>query len=150
MLGSVFVAVANARHAAGAPVQRRERAALADLGPLLADGLRTLGFAVDTLLLLMAPMTPHVCAELWDRRHGTHVHEQPWPQADPALVAEATVTMVVQVDGKVRDRIEVNSSIDDATAEELALASPKVRAILGDRHPAKVVARPPRLVNIVT
>ena len=110
----------------------------------------TLDGALDAVLLMLAPMTPHVCAELWDRRHGTHVHEQRWPQADPALVAEATVTMVVQVDGKVRDRIEVNSSIDDATAEELALASPKVRAILGDRHPAKVVARPPRLVNIVT
>jgi leucyl-tRNA synthetase len=116
------------------------------------DGARTetLGFALDTLLLLMAPMTPHVTAELWARRHGgEHVHERPWPAADPAKLTVATVTMVVQVNGKVRDRIEVDAGIDAAEAERLALASEKVRSHLDGGEPRKVIARPPNLVNVV-
>jgi leucyl-tRNA synthetase len=112
---------------------------------------QTLGFAVDTLLLLSAPMTPHLTAELWARRHeGTHVHEQPWPAADPAKLAVDTVTLVVQVNGKVRDRLEVPAGIDSAEAERLALASPKVQAHLDGGEPRKVIAKPPKLVNIVT
>jgi leucyl-tRNA synthetase len=116
------------------------------------DGPRrdTLDAALDTLLLLLAPMAPHVTAELWERRRGTHVHEQPWPQADPAMLVVDTVTMVVQVDGKVRDRIEVDAGIDAAAAEELALASDKVQAHLGGQPPRKVIARPPQLVNLVS
>jgi leucyl-tRNA synthetase len=116
------------------------------------DGPRrdTLDAALDTLLLLLAPMAPHVTAELWERRRGTHVHEQPWPQADPAMLVLDTVTMVVQVDGKVRDRIEVDAGIDAAAAEELALGSDKVQAHLGGQPPRKVIARPPQLVNLVS
>jgi leucyl-tRNA synthetase len=117
-----------------------------------ADGARTdtLAFALDTLLLVMAPMTPHITAELWARRHdGDHVHERPWPTADPAKLTVATVTMVVQVNGKVRDRIEVDAGIDAAEAERLALASEKVRAHLDGGEPRKVIVRPPTLVNVV-
>jgi leucyl-tRNA synthetase len=110
----------------------------------------TLAEAVDTMLLLLAPMTPHVTAELWERRHGGHVHEQPWPQADPELVRRKAVTLVVQVNGKVRDRIEVDPAIDQAEAERLALASPRVQAELAGEAPARVVSRPPKLVNLVT
>jgi leucyl-tRNA synthetase len=107
-------------------------------------------FAVDTLLLLMAPMCPHITAELWERLHpGSHVHAQPWPEADPVLAAPNTVTMVVQVNGKVRDRLEVPADIDAAEAERLALASPRVREHLDGASPRKVVAKPPRLVNVV-
>ena len=109
----------------------------------------TLDEAVDTLLLLMAPMAPHVSAELWERRRGGHVHEQEWPVADPAKLVVDTVTMVVQVNGKVRDRIEVPAGVDAAEAEALALASEKVQAHLGGNPPRKVIARPPQLVNIV-
>ena len=64
-------------------------------------------------------MAPHITAELWARRHdGEHIHEQPWPVADPALAAVDTVTMVVQVNGKVRDRLEVPAGIDAAEAEQ--------------------------------
>jgi len=108
------------------------------------------GAAVDTLLLLLAPMTPHVTAELWERRHpGQHVHTRSWPAFDPALAAALTETMIVQVDGKVRDRIEVDAGLDEAAMLELALASPKVQAALGGTAPSKVVARPPRLLNLV-
>jgi leucyl-tRNA synthetase len=107
-------------------------------------------FAIDSLLKLMAPMVPHVTAELWERRHpGEHVHAQPWPVADPALVAAETVTMVVQVNGKVRDRLEVDAGIGEAEMERLALQSPKVAAVLEGQKPRKVVAVPPKLVNLV-
>ena len=109
----------------------------------------TLDAAVDAQLLLMAPMCPHITAELWERRRGGHVHEEPWPTADPAKLTVATVTMVVQVNGKVRDRIDVDAGIDEAEAERLALASEKVRAHLAGGEPRKVIARPPKLVNVV-
>ena len=115
------------------------------------DGARpaTLADAVDTLLLLLAPMAPHITAELWLRRRGGHVHEQPWPVADEAKLVVETVTMVVQVKGKVRDRIEVSAEIDEVEAERVAMASEKVRAHVGEGPPRKVVVRPPHLVNIV-
>ncbi|HZN14462.1 MAG TPA: leucine--tRNA ligase [Acidimicrobiales bacterium] len=106
--------------------------------------------AVDTLLLLLAPMTPHIAAELWDRRHpGEDVHAQKWPEADPDLARLQTVTMVVQVNGKVRDRIDVDPGIDDAEAERLALASEKVQETTNGAAPKKVIVKPPRLVNVV-
>ena len=105
--------------------------------------------AVDTLLLLLAPMTPHLAAEAWECRHGDHIHLRPWPVSDPALAVEETVTMVVQVNGKVRDRIEVAPDITGGEAEHLALASPKVAGELGGAPPRRVISRPPKLVNIV-
>ena len=109
----------------------------------------TLDAAVDALLLTMSPAAPHLCAELWDVRNGGHVHEQPWPEADPAKLLDETVTMVVQVNGKVRDRIEVPADIDAATAEATALASDRVSAHLGGGTPKKLIVRPPGLVNVV-
>ena len=116
-----------------------------------ADGARreTLDASIDVLLLLAAPMAPHITAELWERRNGSHVHEQDWPVADPAKLVVDSVTMVVQVNGKVRDRIEVPAGVDAAEAERLALASEKVQAFLGGKAPRKVIARPPQLVNVV-
>ncbi len=110
----------------------------------------TLDQAVDTLLLLMAPMTPHITAELWSRRHdGAHIHEQPWPEADPDLTKVATVTLVVQVNGKVKDRIEVDAEIDEAGAEKAALESDKVIEAMAGSSVKRVISRPPRLVNLV-
>ena len=100
-------------------------------------------FAIDTLLQLLAPMAPHITAELWALRHdGEHVHERPWPVADPALAAVDTVTLVVQVNGKLRDKLEVDAGIDEAEAERLALASPKVAEALGGGD-AEAGHRPP-------
>jgi leucyl-tRNA synthetase len=105
--------------------------------------------AVDTLLLLLAPMTPHLTAEAWERRHGDHIHLHPWPEADPELAAEETVTMIVQVNGKVRDRIEVSPTISGEQAEAEAIASAAVVAALEGATPRRVIVKPPRLVNIV-
>jgi leucyl-tRNA synthetase len=105
--------------------------------------------AVDTLLLLLAPMAPHLAAEAWEQRHGDHIHLRPWPVADPGLAAEESVTMVIQINGKVRDRMEVAPDITEAEAEQLALASPVVAAALDGSPPRRVIARPPKLVNVV-
>ena len=119
----------------------------------LPEGARrqTVDFAIDSLLLLLAPMAPTSTAELWERRHGegATVHAQAWPVADPELVKVETVTMVVQVNGKVRDRVEVDAGIGEEEAIALALAAPKVIDDLAGRQPRRVVARPPRLVNVV-
>jgi leucyl-tRNA synthetase len=106
-------------------------------------------FAIDTLLLLLAPMTPHITGELWERRHGTDIHKERWPEADLALAKPDTVTLIVQVNGKVRDRIGVTPDIAADEAERLALASPKVQEHLNGGDPRKVIARPPNLVNVV-
>ncbi|MGI8794263.1 MAG: leucine--tRNA ligase, partial [Acidimicrobiales bacterium] len=106
-------------------------------------------FAVDTLLLLLGPMVPHISAELWEHRHGTHVHSQAWPVAEDSMLTVETVTMVVQVNGKLRDRLEVSLDISEADAVAAALASQKVQEQLAGGEPRKVIARPPKLVNIV-
>ncbi len=108
-------------------------------------------WAVDALLRLLAPLAPHVTAEAWERRHGpgAHVHTEAWPIADPTYLEDERVTMVVQVDGKLRDRLEVASDISDEEAIAAALGSEKVRELLQGVAPARVVARPPRLVNLV-
>jgi leucyl-tRNA synthetase len=107
-------------------------------------------FAIDTLLQLLAPAAPHITAELWALRHGgDHVHERPWPVADAELAKVDSVTMVVQVNGKLRDKFDVDPAIDEAAAEALALASPKVAEALGGATPKKVIVRPPKLVNVV-
>jgi len=115
------------------------------------DGARTqtLAGAVDTMLLLLAPMCPHITAELYERRTGRLVHAQPWPTADQSQLTVATETMIVQVNGKVRDRIEVPAGVDAAEAERLALRSEKVQSFLDGGSPRKVIARPPKLVNVV-
>jgi len=107
--------------------------------------------AYDALLLLLAPMTPHVVAELWEVRHpgGDGVHAQRWPAFDPELARDEMVTMVVQVNGKVRDRLAVDPSVGDDEARALALTLPKVIDALAGREPERVVVRAPRLVNVV-
>ncbi len=109
------------------------------------------GEALSALLRLLAPLTPHVTAELWEHLWPGEpsVHLQRWPVYDPELVRQDTVTMVIQVNGKVRDRVEVDASISEADAEAMALASEKVAAALNGGSPRRVVVRPPRLVNVV-
>ncbi|HEX3567406.1 MAG TPA: leucine--tRNA ligase [Acidimicrobiales bacterium] len=105
--------------------------------------------ALDTMLLLLATMTPHVTAEAWELRHGDHIHLRSWPLSDPALAVEEQVTLVVQVNGKVRDRIEVSPDIGAQEAEALALGSPKIVESLAGQAPKRVISRPPKLVNVV-
>jgi leucyl-tRNA synthetase len=111
----------------------------------------TLDEALEAMALMLAPMAPHLTAELWEERFPERpsVHLQPWPVADPALVAEAEVTMVVQVNGKVRARLQVSPSIAEDAAAALAIGDPAVVAALKGAVPSRVVSRPPRLVNLI-
>ncbi len=106
--------------------------------------------AVDAMLLLLAPITPHIAEELWQVRGKPYsIHQQPWPQWDAAVAKEETVTLVVQINGKVRDRIEVTAGLDDETLKAMALESEKVRNWLGSEEPRKVIVVRGKLVNIV-
>ncbi len=106
--------------------------------------------AVDIYLRMMAPVTPHIAEELWAILGKPYsVHNQPWPEVDEAAAAEEQITLVVQVNGKVRDRILVPANIGEEEAKAAALASPVVQKFLGNRAPGKVVVVPGRLVNIV-
>ena len=105
---------------------------------------------VEKFLLVLAPIAPHIAEELWERTgHQYSVHQQPFPQWDEELAAEETITLVVQVNGRVRDRIEVPVDIDEATAQEVALASSKVRAYTDGKTLNKAIYVPGRLVNVV-
>ncbi|MGW8763215.1 leucine--tRNA ligase [Streptomyces sp. NPDC055815] len=104
----------------------------------------------EQLVLLVAPLAPHIAEELWRKLgHTDSVVHQDFPVADPAYVVDETVTCVVQIKGKVKARLEVSPSITDAELETLALADPHVVAALGDAQIRKVIVRAPKLVNIV-
>jgi leucyl-tRNA synthetase len=106
--------------------------------------------AIENLLLLMAPFTPHIAEELWHRiGKQESIHLQSWPQWSEEVAAEEMTTLVVQVNGRVRDRIEVPVDIDDADAERLARDSEVVQRYLAEKKIAKVIVVPGRLVNIV-
>lgn len=105
--------------------------------------------AVDTLLELLAPFAPHLAAEAFERRHGEHVHVHPWPEADPAYLRAERATLVIQLNGKPRDKVQVDAEITEDEAVSLALASERVKAALDGREVRRVVARPPNLVNLV-
>jgi leucyl-tRNA synthetase len=108
--------------------------------------------AARLLVVMLAPLAPHVADELWRERlgNGSSVHLEAWPHFDPDLARAQTVVLVVQVDGKVRDRIEVPANADDESCRQTALASERVRRALGDREVARTIVRAPRLVNLVT
>lgn len=101
-------------------------------------------------LRLLSPFAPHLAEELWARLGGEGlVSLAPWPQADPALLVEARVRVVVQVNGKKRDDIEVDAGAGEDELRAAALASERVRAFLDGREPRKIVVVPGRLVNVV-
>jgi leucyl-tRNA synthetase len=106
--------------------------------------------AAETFVRLLAPFAPHLAEELW-RRLGfeTSVGLATWPEADPAQLVERVVHLVVQVNGKRRDEIEVPADADEAAIRAAALASPRVQAQLAGREPRKLVVVPGRLVNVV-
>ena len=111
--------------------------------------VETFDFAVDTLIMLLAPMAPHITAEIWERRNGGLVHAQKWPTPDPDLVKSEKETLVIQVNGKVRDKIEVDSGIDEQTAVYLALASLKVQQALHGQTVRKTIVKLPKMISLV-
>jgi leucyl-tRNA synthetase len=107
--------------------------------------------AVETVLLLLGPIAPHVTEELWSQLgHAEGLFEQPWPTADAGALVRKEVTLVVQVDGKVRSRLQVDVDTPADRVQRLALADDKVQAWVRERAVERVVVVANRLVNIVT
>ena len=105
--------------------------------------------AAEPLVLMVAPIAPHIAEELWSRLgHGESLSREPFPVADPSKMVESSVTCVIQIKGKVRDRLEVPADISEADLEALALDRDKVRAAT-EGGIRKVIVRAPKLVNIV-
>ena len=106
--------------------------------------------AVLILLRLMAPVTPHLAEELWAALGQPYsIHRQAWPEADAELAADELITLVVQVNGKVRGRVEVPAGLEQAEAERLARAEPNVARSLGERAPRRVISVAGKLINFV-
>ncbi|HEY5816331.1 MAG TPA: leucine--tRNA ligase [Solirubrobacterales bacterium] len=118
---------------------------------LYADpaGTAAVRFAAAAAASLIFPFAPHLGAEVWERLEGGRVWEVPWPQADPELLASDTVTLVVQVNGKLRDRIEAPAEASEAELLALARESEKVHRHLDGKEIVKEVVVPGKLVNLV-
>ncbi|TCM43530.1 leucine--tRNA ligase [Kribbella sp. VKM Ac-2568] len=119
-----------------------------DSGPGAADP--AVREAVETVAILLSLVAPYTAEDMWENLgHEPTVAKAGWPKVDPALLVQDSVTCVVQIAGKVKDRLEVSPDITDAELEQLALASDAVQKALDGRGTRKVIVRAPKLVNIV-
>ena len=107
--------------------------------------------ALDLYLRMMAPVTPHIAEELWAEVLGNSysIHTQPWPEADEEAAKADEITLIVQVNGKLRDRILVSADVSEMDARQIALASEAAQNFMEGKPPRKVIYIPGRLVNIV-
>jgi leucyl-tRNA synthetase len=105
---------------------------------------------LEVYVLMLAPICPHMAEELWARMARPYsVHLQAWPKVDEAAAAQDEITLIVQINGKLRDRITVPADISQDAAREAALASPSVQKVMDGKQPRQVIVVPGRLVNIV-
>jgi len=106
--------------------------------------------AVDATLLLLFPMTPHFCSELWETtNHETSLENQSWPTFNPESAKEEEIIVVLQVNGKVRSRLHVSPEIEDDALKELTLQDDKVQKFIGNKPVRKIIVVPKKLVNVV-
>ncbi|MFC2056961.1 leucine--tRNA ligase, partial [Chloroflexota bacterium] len=107
-------------------------------------------WCIENLLLLLAPTAPHLAEELWQRTgHDYSIHNQSWPQWDEELAKEEEITLVIQVNGKLRDRITVPVSTTEVEARQLVAESTRVQPYLEGRENIRIIYVPGKLVNIV-
>jgi leucyl-tRNA synthetase len=106
-------------------------------------------FACETAVSLIQPYAPHIAEELWERLGHERLWEQPWPTADPGQLEHETFELVVQVNGKVRDRLEVPVGLSEAELVERARSLPNVQAHLDGKEIRRSVVVPGKLVNLV-
>ncbi len=124
--------------------------ALSELDPKTPAAGWVLREGLEALVRLIGPMTPHIAEELWSRLgHETLLADTPWPEADPALVADDTVTIAVQVNGKLRHRLELPRDADKETVERAALDCEAVQRAIGGKPVRRVIVVPNRIVNLV-
>ena len=123
-----------------------------ELGDYLGESPRRQNYdeVLGMLLLMLSPMTPHLAHELWEQKgYGPMLATESWPEWDPDLAKEETVTLVIQVNGKVRDRLEVSADITSEQATEVAMSSEKIQTWIDGQDVKRVISRPPNLVNLV-
>ena len=124
-----------------------------DVSNGLADGSRSaaLDEAIEYVTLALAPFAPHLADELWTEGLGQtgFLYKHPWPQSDPDVAKKDEITLVVQINGKVRDKMTAPADADQSALSALALASPKVAEALAGNAPKKVIVVPGKLVNVV-
>jgi leucyl-tRNA synthetase len=106
-------------------------------------------FAAETAVSVIQPYAPHVAEELWQRLGHERLWEWPWPEADPAMLERETFELVVQVNGKVRDRVEVSTDLSEDELIELAKGSPKVQTHLDGKEIRQAFVVPRKLINLV-
>jgi leucyl-tRNA synthetase len=106
-------------------------------------------FAAETAVTLIQPYAPHITEELWQRLGHERLWEQPWPTADESMLERETFELVIQVNGKVRDRVEVPADEPEAELVARAKASPKVQAFLNGKKIRQEIVVPGKLVNLV-
>jgi leucyl-tRNA synthetase len=106
--------------------------------------------ALDSLVLLLSPFAPHACEQMWlDLGHPESLVDQTWPVADEAAMRETSVEVAVQVNGKIRARVQVPAGADEAAHKAVALADPAVRPHVDGKTLVKAVIVPGRLINLV-
>jgi leucyl-tRNA synthetase len=121
-----------------------------DILRLSEAGKRILRLAVENLIILLSPFTPHLCEELWERTgHRELLARFPWPAFDPDLAREDKVTIVVQVNGKLRDKFEADADITEQEMQERALHLERIQALIAGKQIKKVICIENKLVNIV-
>jgi leucyl-tRNA synthetase len=118
-----------------------------ELAPATGDPAARL--AAETVVSLIQPYAPHIAEELWQRLGHERLWEQPWPVADEALLERDTFELVIQVNGKVRDRLEVAADLPEAELIEQAKSSPRVQAQLDGKEIRQAIVVPRKLVNFV-
>ncbi|MGN0659819.1 MAG: leucine--tRNA ligase [Emergencia sp.] len=106
--------------------------------------------AIDTLVTILSPFTPHICEEMWEHLgYDQSLTRVPWPSYDEKALVRDTVEIVVQINGKVKEKLNVASDLTKEDLEKTALSSDKVKALIDGKNVVKVIAVPKRLVNIV-
>ena len=106
--------------------------------------------AVRNLVLILSPFTPHICEELWEKLGNQEsVYRTSWPSYDEAALVKDTVEIVIQINGKVKDKLNVSNNLDKETFEKTALEDQKVQALLNGKELVKVIAVPNKLINLV-
>jgi leucyl-tRNA synthetase len=106
--------------------------------------------ALETMMQLLSPLAPHITEELWHLTgHPTSVHTSDWPTYDDALTKDETFTLVMQINGKVRERVEVAAGISEAEVREMVVNNPRITALIGETTVQKIIYIPGKLVNVV-
>jgi leucyl-tRNA synthetase len=105
---------------------------------------------LETMMQLLSPLAPHITEELWHLTgHNDSIHTSDWPTYDDALTKNETFTLVMQINGKVRERVEVAAGISEAEVREMVVNNPRITALIGETTVQKIIYIPGKLVNVV-